>query len=320
MKFDYLQLRTEAEYVRIDEEKFDTVPGAETKHGLAIKRLSVRARNEIKDKFDIPTNRIKVSITGPWVSLGVTSKILGKDSPELISRETISDCLENLVKHGVLLDIDSKSIRTEASVTVAEATKDYVHSHLLSNKDYETFSRAVFNPYRWNPKIWDHGFGLRKQVKEDKEFLSIYNKAQEVKLERMRGFMGRHLPDNPYKNEKSIRAEARLLSSKSVRKHFGGNKVNDLLEHEDNALQEVFKKAFIKPETIINRKSDKVSKKNISFAESLDYNTKSITEAISSRDKHNRARSYRDVMKALMTYDKANIESLENLNELLNNL
>lgn len=320
MKFDYLQLRTEAQYIKIDESKFDVLPKEETSHGLVVKRLSVKSRNEIKDKFDIPANRIKVSITGPYVSLGLTSKVLGKNYKELITGETISDCLEGFVKHGVLIDIDSKAIRDEAKVTVAEITKDLIISRLLSRRDYEIFSQAVFNPYRWTPMIWDNGFGLRKQVKEDKELLSIYNKAQEVGMLRMKNFMDRYLPNNPYKDEKCLRAEARLLSSKSIRKHFGGNRVDDLLEHEENTLQELFKKAFIKPSSIVHKKLSKSDKKNILLAKQFNYDTKVIANYISDKNKHNRARMYRDVMESIMIAKIMSKDSLNVLEEIISKI
>lgn len=320
MKFDYLQLRTEAKYIEIDKSKFDIISGGETNHELDIIQLSASTKNKIKSTLDIPMGRVKVDITGPYLSLGITSKLLCNNYQELISKETITDCLESLVRHGVLVDIDARAIEREAKITVAETTKDLIHSKLLTRKDYEFFSKAVFNPYRWNPKVWEYGFGLSKEVKAHKEYLSMYNKSQEMNLPRSKKYNDRYLQHNPFENDKSVRVEGRFFSAKSIKKHFGGNSVDNLLHHDDNILKNFIKKVLVDPEIFDDKTSNRVNQKNLNFAKNLDYDSRRIADVINSRHKHNRVRKYRDVMNSVIASSSTANEGLMNLQELLKKL
>ncbi|RRA99477.1 hypothetical protein [Larkinella rosea] len=319
VKFDYLQLRTEAQYIQIDKSKFDITPAHQNQHGLETLRLSSKARAAISRKVNIPMRRIKVDIIGPYLCISVTAKILGHDYLELISSKTIDTCFENLVKYGILLQIDSKAIKNEAKLTSVEITNDFTLEHKPILEDYNVFAQAVFNPYQWNPKIWENkGFSLSKLVKEDKEFLSIYDKSEEMKLSRNRKLNQNY---GPYPlSEGSMRAEAKLLSAKSIRNHFGKNSISDVLDSQYNPLGELFRRSFIDPKTIGPlEKFNKSDFKNLALATNNQFDYRRISDVINADNqrRHNRARKYRDVMKVVLTSDIRTRKSLTLLSEII---
>lgn len=100
-----------------------------------------------KDNTLVPFNLyIAVSKPKQTLTLEFSSKILGRDYPKLISKNTIRQCLGNINNLGIC-KIDVDSILQNGCVTSADVTKD-VHASIM-NEALQALSLQVKNYRRY---------------------------------------------------------------------------------------------------------------------------------------------------------------------------
>lgn len=124
---------------------------------------------------------IEQDIVEDEVVIEFTGKILGADYPDLINRENIRQCLDNINALGICtLDVDG--ILNYGEVVKADVTKDVEYDN-ISDLTKRLLS-CIKNNERYNATFEDGNFIVEKKVKtrQRKVRLTIYDKEKEMSL------------------------------------------------------------------------------------------------------------------------------------------
>lgn len=124
---------------------------------------------------------IEQDIAEDEVVIEFTGKILGAAYPDLINRDNIRKCFDNINALGICtLDVDS--ILSFGQVVKADATKDVEYDN-ISTLTKEILS-CIKNNERHNATFQDGNFIVEKKVKtsQRKVRLTIYDKEKEMSL------------------------------------------------------------------------------------------------------------------------------------------
>lgn len=176
---------------------------------------------------------IEQDIIEDEVVIEFTGKILGADYPDLINRENIRQCLDNINALGICtLDVDG--ILNYGEVVKADVTKD-VNWGEMKNLTKELLS-CIKNNERYNAACEGGNFIVEKKVKTKnrKVRLTIYDKEKEMSLvENQRwlaslGDAAAHRINEHFRGK--IRFEMNLNSIKALR---------DNLSIRDNSIASV---------------------------------------------------------------------------------
>ena len=166
-----------------------------------------------------------------------TGKILGKDYPQLISRDTIMMCFERLNELGVCKVDPAKMMSAE--VVKCDITKDvpvedipaltrYVKGAV---RNYEAFSCTKF---RNGNLVVEKSVTTHKRKKR----ITIYDKEHEMNLQGERPFVSDNGLEGKY--DGVCRFELNLTSKKQIREALGltGNTLAEVLQSERNPIQD----------------------------------------------------------------------------------
>jgi hypothetical protein len=128
---------------------------------------------------DIPYNvYIATNNQHQTLEIEFSSKILKERYPELISRDTIRQCLENLNSLGICT-IDVEGVLHHGWVIRADITKDV--ELMLTDEVLNALNQNVGNYKRFNWEHYSHkGITFTKDVMYGKEQLKVYNKYKEL--------------------------------------------------------------------------------------------------------------------------------------------
>ena len=128
---------------------------------------------------DIPYNvYIATNNQHQTLEIEFSSKILKERYPEIISRDTIRQCLENLNSLGICT-IDVEGVLHHGWVIGADITKDV--ELMLTDEVLNALNQNVGNYKRFNWEHYSHkGITFTKDVMYGKEQLRVYNKYKEL--------------------------------------------------------------------------------------------------------------------------------------------
>lgn len=134
-----------------------------------------------KDDINIPYNLyIAVSYIKQTLTLEFSSKILKEKYPDLISRDTIKECLTNINQLHIC-DIDVDSILSNGAITSVDVTYDA--NLILSDNLLNILNSQVTNYRRFKWAHYDkEGITFTKDVKSKDctETITLYNKEKEI--------------------------------------------------------------------------------------------------------------------------------------------
>ena len=196
--------------------------------------------NDIPYNLYIATNNYHQSL-----ELEFSSKILKERYPELISRDTIRQCLENINDLGICT-IDVDGILRNSWVIRADITKDV--DLPLTDDVLNALNDNVGNYRRYT---WQHydgkGITFTKNVMRDKDEITVYNKYTEL-LQHSRNFMD-SLPQEARNKIMDYfygktRFEVRMKNSKQIEERLGVNRLMDFFNSVDNVVREQFNRVF----------------------------------------------------------------------------
>lgn len=166
-----------------------------------------------------------------------TGKILGKDYPQLISRDTIMMCFERLNELGVCKVDPAKMMSAE--VVKCDITKDVPVENIPALtryvkgavRNYEAFSCTKF---RNGNLVVEKSVTTHKRKKR----ITIYDKEHEMNLQGERPFVSDNGLEGKY--DGVCRFELNLTSKKQIREALGltGNTLAEVLHSEGNPIRD----------------------------------------------------------------------------------
>ena len=197
-----------------------------------------------KHNPNIPYN-VYIGINNMHQSLEIefSSKILLERYPELISKYTIRQCLENLNKLGICT-IDVDGVLKHGWIIKADVTKDVDLE--LTDEVLTALNQNVGNYRRFKWQHYNHkGITFRKDVVYGKEEIVVYNKYKELsnnswkfintlpnKQDILRYFVGK------------TRFEVKLDSERKILEHTGANGIYEFFDSIDTVNRAQFDKIF----------------------------------------------------------------------------
>lgn len=202
-----------------------------------------------KDDKKIPYNLyISVNFLKQTLTLEFSSKILKEKYPDLISRETIKECLININQLNIC-DIDIDSILSNGAITSADVTYDA--NLILSDNLLDALNSQVNNYRRFK---WSHyeneGITFTKDVKsrDCTETITLYNKEKEIWSSHNKNFLNNlscpQLVTNYFRGK--TRFEITLDAPKKIMNYLNltDTKIFSVLNSDANPILTQFDKVF----------------------------------------------------------------------------
>lgn len=206
-----------------------------------------------KHHHDIPYN-LFIATNNYHQSLEIefSSKVLGERYPELINRDTIRQCLENINTLGICtLDVDG--ILHHGWITRADITKDI--DLKLTDEVLNALNQNVGNYRRFK---WQHytnkGVTFTKDAIYGKEEIKVYNKYQEL-LSHSRKFVDSLENRNEIMNYfyGKTRFEITLKGEKQIKERLGvGTGIKEFFDAIDSPVREQFNRVFNVSDTVLD--------------------------------------------------------------------
>ena len=172
-----------------------------------------------------------------------SSKILLERYPELISKYTIRQCLENLNKLGICT-IDVDGVLKHGWIIKADVTKDVDLE--LTDEVLNALNQNVGNYRRFKWQHYNHkGITFRKDVVYGKEEIVIYNKYKKLSNNSWKFI-------NTLPNKQDIlryfagktRFEVKLDSERKILEHICANSIYEFFDSIDTVNRAQFDKIF----------------------------------------------------------------------------
>lgn len=238
IKCDTIKIRTNYKYLLEEKIAFNITNNA-TKNIEIGRWYNTKYNPSIPYDVYIATNYIHQTL-----EIEFSSKILLERYPELISKDTIRQCLVNLNKLGICT-IDIDGVLNNGWVIKADVTKDV--DLRLSDEVLNALNQNVANYRRFKWTHYDHkGITFTKDVVYGKENITIYNKYKEL-LSHSRKFVD----SLPNRNEimdyfdGKTRFEIRLENVAKIKEQLGvSNRIEDFFNAIDSAVREQFDRVF----------------------------------------------------------------------------
>ena len=229
-----------------------------------------------KDDKKIPYNLyISVNFLKQTLTLEFSSKILKEKYPDLISRETIKECLININQLNIC-DIDIDSILSNGAITSADVTYDA--NLILSDNLLDALNSQVNNYRRFK---WSHyeneGITFTKDVKsrDCAETITLYNKEKEIWSSHNKNFLNNlsrpQLVTNYFIGK--TRFEITLNTPRKIMNYLNltDTKIFSVLNSDANPILTQFDKVF-------GNSSTNISVSNTTFDNYEDWSMKILIE------------------------------------------
>lgn len=239
IKCDTIKIRTNYKYLK--EEKITFAPQYNFQHNKELGRyFNSKHNTQMPYNLYIATNYYHQTL-----EIEFSSKILKERYSELISRDTIRKCLENINDLGICT-IDVDGILRNSWVIRVDITKDV--DLPLTDDVLNALNDNVGNYRRYT---WQHydgkGITFTKNVMRDKDEITVYNKYTEL-LQHSRNFMD-SLPQEARNKIMDYfygktRFEVRMKNSKQIEERLGVNRLMDFFNSVDNVVREQFNRVF----------------------------------------------------------------------------
>lgn len=235
---DTIKIRTNYKYLLEEKIAFNITNNA-TKNIEIGRWYNTKYNPSIPYDVYIATNYIHQTL-----EIEFSSKILLERYPELISKDTIRQCLENLNRLGICT-IDVDGVLNNGWVIKADVTKDV--DLRLTDEVLNALNQNVANYRRFKWTHYDHkGITFTKDVVYGKETITIYNKYKEL-LSHSRKFVD----SLPNRNEimdyfdGKARFEIRLENVAQIKERLGvNNRIKDFFNALDTPIREQFDRVF----------------------------------------------------------------------------
>lgn len=173
-----------------------------------------------------------------------SSKILRERYPELISRYTIRQCLENLNQLGICT-VDVDGILRHGWIIRADVTKDV--DLKLTDEILYALNQNIGDYKRFKCAHYAHrGITFTKDVVYGKEEIKLYDKYQEL-LKHSRKFVDTLPNRNEVMNHfyGKTRFEIKLEGESQIRERLGvGNGIEEFFDALDTPIREQFDRIF----------------------------------------------------------------------------
>jgi len=250
IKFDTIKIRTKKEYfkktIMIFNQNFNPRNGKLT-------GMYYSSKNDNNIPFDL---YIAVSEKNNSMTIEFSSKILRDKYPELITKDTFKQCLDNLNKLGIC-EIDAKAVSKDCYFQEVDVTSDTQMT--LTEEILNTLNTLVANYRRWRWERYENsGITFTKDVKSKdcKESLKIYNKEKEIALPKNEKFLSQL--DNPESVKQAFagitRFETTLSSMDKIKKYLDipDTHVDNVFNSKANPVLLQFNKIFGTEECNVN--------------------------------------------------------------------
>ena len=240
--FDRIKIKSNYKYLLATKVKFN-----EMFHSRSGERIGIFYSS--KDDINISYNLyIAVSYVKQTLTLEFSSKILKEKYPDLISRDTIKECLTNINLLNIC-KIDIDGILSDGAITSVDVTYDT--NLILSDNLLDVLNSQVNNYRRFK---WTHydkeGIMFTKDVKSKDctETIILYNKEKEICTSHNKDFL------NSLSQPQSIidyfkgktRFELTLDTPKKIMKYLNltDTKISSVLNSNTNPILIQFDKVF----------------------------------------------------------------------------
>ena len=267
--FDRIKIKSSYKYLLDTRVKFN-----EKYNSRSGKKIGISYNS--KDDIYIPYNLyISVNFLTQTLTLEFSSKILKEKYPDLISRETIKECLTNINQLNIC-DIDIDSILSNGAITSADVTYDA--NLILSDNLLNALNSQVNNYRRFK---WAHyeneGITFTKDVKSKDcaETITVYNKEKEIWNSRNQNFLNNlsrpQLVTNYFKGK--TRFEIKLNTPQKIMNYLNiaDIKIFSVLNSDANPILTQFDKVF-------GNSSTNISASNTTFDNYEDWSMKILIE------------------------------------------
>ena len=168
LKFDKLKVVTSLQNIQIkDESKFKKILRSDSVSQLI---FSVNTTFSLNIKIDYDRNEAVIEFTG---------KVLGKHYPQLISRETINECFDNINRLGIC-EIDNAAMMS-AKVVKCDVTNDIQYNDIPQLSSY--IRNNIVNHQKYICRLPKNGnLIVEKNVmtRQYRKRLTIYDKQKEM--------------------------------------------------------------------------------------------------------------------------------------------
>lgn len=240
--FDKIKIKSNYKYLLNTKVKFN-----EMFHSRSGEKIGIFYSS--KDDINIPYNLyIAVSYIKQTLTLEFSSKILKEKYPDLISRDTIKECLTNINQLNIC-DIDVNSILSNGAITSVDVTYDA--NLILSDNLLNVLNSQVNNYRRFKWAHYDkEGITFTKDVKSKDctETITLYNKEKEIYTSHNKDFLNSlSQPQSiiDYFKEKT-RFEITLDTPKKIMKYLNltDTKISSVLNSDTNPILTLFDKVF----------------------------------------------------------------------------
>ena len=180
---DRIKIKSNYKYLLATKVKFN-----EMFHSRSGERIGIFYSS--KDDINISYNLyIAVSYVKQTLTLEFSSKILKEKYPDLISRDTIKECLTNINQLNIC-EIDVDSILLNGAITSVDVTYDA--NLILSDNLLDVLNSQVNNYRRFKWAHYDkEGITFTKDVKSKDctETITLYNKEKEIYTSHNKDFL-----------------------------------------------------------------------------------------------------------------------------------
>ena len=208
-----------------------------------------------------------------------TGKVLKDAYPNLISRETIRQCFDNICAMRIC-DLDTDAILDNSEVCLCDVTQDFVCNHPMA--EIKRHIKASIKNYdKWLVKnCRNNGLEIYNSVTTSRRFkrFILYDKAKEMKRAENRGFLA--CVDDPsallHQFDGKVRLELNLRSMEQVRNylHITNNQLQAVLNTTANPILSIYDEAVsetIPVNTSIYNKAEKLA-----LLEQCDYDLQAV--------------------------------------------
>lgn len=240
--FDRVKIKSNHKYLLKTKIRFN-----EMFHSRSGERIGIFYSS--KDDINISYNLyIAVSYVKQTLTLEFSSKILKEKYPDLISRDTIKECLTNINQLNIC-EIDVDSILLNGAITSVDVTYDA--NLILSDNLLDVLNSQVNNYRRFKWAHYDkEGITFTKDVKSKDctETITLYNKEKEIYTSHNKDFLNSLSQPQAVMDyfKGKTRFEITLDTPKKIMKYLNltDTKIFSVLNSNTNPILAQFDKVF----------------------------------------------------------------------------
>lgn len=208
-----------------------------------------------------------------------TGKVLKDDYPNLISRETIRQCLDNICTMNIC-DLDIDAILSDSKVCLCDVTQDITCNYPMADIK-QHLKASIINYDKWLvKKCRNNGLVIFNSVttqRRSKRFI-IYDKAKEMRLADNKGFLACVNDPNTllHQFDAKVRLELNLRSMEQIRNylHISDNQLQSVLNSTATPILEIYDESIAETIPVSNAIYNKAEK--LALLEQCNYDLQAV--------------------------------------------